>query len=372
MSVADTASWDGSSHIGGTSTATAVHEAGGKRRMSTARDVMTTAVVSVFADTPVREIARLLLGQGISAVPVVDAEGLPLGMVSEGDLMGRNDLERVAGTEWWLQLLAGQEEVHRDWPASAHVLARTARDVMSAPVVAVGEDTSVPEIARLLTAHRIKRVPVVRDGRIVGIVSRANLLAVLLSQEETAMSRHENGVLSRALASLDGQFLHRRRPAEAPEARRPVSRSEEELPLAADFRDLVDEFERHEGEQRNALREAAAAQRRQQVKDLIDRHISDDKWRTLLHLAREAAHRGEKQLMLLRFPSGLCIDGGRAVNVAEPGWNATLRGAAAEMYLRWERDLKPHRFRLTASVLEFPDGLPGDIGLFLIWGDTQE
>jgi hypothetical protein len=72
--------------------------------------------------------------------------------------------------------------------------------------------------------------------------------------------------------------------------------------------------------------------------------------------------------MLLRFPSQLCSDGGRAINVTEPDWPATLRGEAAEIYLRWERHLKPHGFHLTARVLEFPGGMPGDIGLFLSWG----
>ena len=73
--------------------------------------------------------------------------------------------------------------------------------------------------------------------------------------------------------------------------------------------------------------------------------------------------------MLLRFPSQLSSDGGRAINVMEPRWPGTLRGEAAEIYLRWERDLKPHGFHLTARVLDFPGGIPGDIGLFLVWGE---
>src|SRR5208282_1355932 len=114
-----------------------------------ASDVMTDAVVSVRPDTPTSQVARLLLDNGISAMPVVDSDGAPVGMVSEGDLIGRDEA------------------------------ARTARDIMSAPVVTVGEETEVGEIARLLAAHRIKRVPVVRDGRIIGIVSRADLLRAL-------------------------------------------------------------------------------------------------------------------------------------------------------------------------------------------------
>jgi len=89
----------------------------------------------------------------------------------------------------------------------------------------------------------------------------------------------------------------------------------------------------------------------------------------LVQGAREAAEHGEKRLLLLRFPNELCSDGGRAINVSEPNWPSTLRGEAAEVFLRWERDLKPRGFHLSAQVLEFPGGKPGDIGLFLVWGE---
>ncbi len=108
---------------------------------------------------------------------------------------------------------------------------------------------------------------------------------------------------------------------------------------------------------------------RQQVKDLIDHHIADSSWKELLHRAREAAERGEKQILLLRFPNELCSDGGRAINAPLPDWPETLRGEAAEIYRRWEHDLKPQGFHIAARVLEFPRGLPGDIGLFLSWAE---
>ena len=88
-----------------------------------------------------------------------------------------------------------------------------------------------------------------------------------------------------------------------------------------------------------------------------------------MHNARQAAENGQKEFMLLRFPSQLCSDEGRAINAVEPNWASTLRGEAAEIYLRWERDLKPRGFRLSARVLDFPGGIPGDIGLFLAWGE---
>ncbi|HTT81575.1 MAG TPA: hypothetical protein VMF86_18055, partial [Stellaceae bacterium] len=83
----------------------------------------------------------------------------------------------------------------------------------------------------------------------------------------------------------------------------------------------------------------------------------------------EAAEHGERDFMLLRFPSDLCADGGRAINSALPEWPATLRGEAAELYRRWESGLKPRGFHLVARILDFPDGKPGDIGLFLGWGE---
>jgi CBS domain-containing protein len=144
-----------------------------------ARDVMTTRVVSVGAEASTRDIARLLDDNHISAVPVVDQQGRPVGMVSEGDLVGRDQLSRAARREWWLTLLAEGETLSPVFLASLKSLARPAREVMTAPVVAVDEGTDIAEIAHLLIARGIKRVPVLRDGRIVGIVSRADLVGAL-------------------------------------------------------------------------------------------------------------------------------------------------------------------------------------------------
>ena len=146
-----------------------------------ARDVMTTEVLSVAPDTPTQEIARLLLDKGVSAAPVVDTGGVPIGMVSEGDLIGRNDHDREVRRDWWLALLAEGETLSPEFLGHLRESERRARDVMAAPVITVEEETEVSEIARLLTTHRIKRVPVVRDGRVVGIVSRADLLRTLCS-----------------------------------------------------------------------------------------------------------------------------------------------------------------------------------------------
>ena len=151
-----------------------------------ARDIMTSAVISVSPDTPIGEVATMLCTHGISAVPVVDQAGVPIGMLSEGDLIGRNEADREARRDWWLTLLAEGESLNADFLASLRAPERSARDVMTTPVVTVDEKTEVREVARLLTTHRIKRVPVLRDGRIAGIVSRADLVRTL-AEERTAM-----------------------------------------------------------------------------------------------------------------------------------------------------------------------------------------
>ena len=244
---------------------------------------------------------------------------------------------------------------------------RVARDIMSAPIVTVDEETDLSKIAELLVAHRIKRVPVVRDGRIVGIVSRADLVRAFSQERSSPVAAPREGFLAHALNELDEHFTHRRHPvAQAPAG---AHRDPHDIaPSATDFRNLAADHDNRERQHREDTRRAAAVERRRKVADLIDHHISEESWRILVHQAREAAEHGQKEFMLLRFPSQLCSDGGRAINVIEPAWPDTLRGEAQELYRRWERDLKPQGFRLAARVLEFPGGLPGDIALLLVWG----
>jgi CBS domain-containing protein len=332
-----------------------------------ARDVMTAAVVSVGPETPTREIATLLRDHGISAVPVVDAVGAPIGMVSEGDLIGRDEAEREARRDWWLTLLAEGGTLSADFVASLRTPDRQARDVMAAPVITIEEDTEILDIARSLTAYRIKRVPVLRDGRIVGIVSRADLVQALAAEEPRPAAR-DGGVLAEAFAGLDRHFFHRQPTADQPEPPAAPRAADGAGLTASDFRGLMADHEHKKLEHSQELRRTAAEQRRKRVTELIDLHISDENWRSLLHQARQSAQQGEKEFMLLRFPSQLCSDDGRAINVSEAGWSETLRGEAGELYLRWERDLKPLGFPLGARLLDFPGGMPGDIGLFLFWG----
>jgi hypothetical protein len=82
---------------------------------------------------------------------------------------------------------------------------------------------------------------------------------------------------------------------------------------------------------------------------------------------RGAAERGEHELMAVRFPSSYCTDGGRAINNYEAGWPATLTGFARKAYEFWQKELEPHGYKLRAQILDFPGGVPGDVGIFLRW-----
>lgn len=135
-------------------------------------DIMTPKVVSVGPDTEVRDIAQLLLKHRISAVPVVDKDRQLIGIVSEGDLMRRVKDEGDHRDAWWLSLFTGGKDAG-DY-VKAH--GRKAHEVMTANPLSVAENTPLHTIARMLEKHHIKRVPVLREGKLVGIVSRANLL----------------------------------------------------------------------------------------------------------------------------------------------------------------------------------------------------
>jgi CBS domain-containing protein len=136
-----------------------------------AQDVMTTVVATIPADATVQEAARLMLERRISALPVLDSKDRVAGIVSEGDLVRRTELGTATPRSWWLRLIA--EDAARDY-VKTH--GDSVRDVMSSPAISVRRSTSLTQVALLLEKHRIKRVPVLDAGRLVGIVSRADLV----------------------------------------------------------------------------------------------------------------------------------------------------------------------------------------------------
>jgi CBS domain-containing protein len=142
--------------------------------------VMSRPVVTVPADATVWSAADILLGARISAAPVVDPDGRMIGIVSEADLMNRPELGTVPGRSWLQRLLADEAMLARDYTRS---YSHRVTDVMTRDVVAAPETAELGEIASLMQRHGIKRVPIVRDGKVLGIVSRANLLQGLLARE---------------------------------------------------------------------------------------------------------------------------------------------------------------------------------------------
>jgi CBS domain-containing protein len=341
-----------------------------KTSYTKASDVMTSHLVSVRPDTPVKQVAKILLEHGISAAPVIDENDVLVGIVSEGDLILREDAEREARRDWWLALLA--EEGDTLVIAGAENRDRAARDVMSAPVLTIPPDADLSEIAGLLTTYRIKRLPVVRDGHVLGIVSRADLLRVIaLDPPISKHARPGKSLLDAALAALDDRFLHPHRSEPAPPYRSGSDHpaAPHDGPKVSDFQHAVTDFETNEVLQRQQARHAISEQQQRRVVELLDKHVTDGIWQGLLRRARDAAAKGQTEYQLLRFPSQLCSDGGRAINVPDPHWPESLRGEAAEIYVRWYSDLRPGGFRLAARILDFPDGLPGDVELLLIWGE---
>jgi CBS domain-containing protein len=154
-----------------------------------ARDVMVPHVITVQPDLDVKAVANTLVANGISAVPVVAIDGSIVGIISEGDLMRRIVASAVRKRPRWLEIFSSPERLMAEF-AKSH--GRKAADVMTRQVISVDPDTSLQDIAHLLEKHGIKRVPVIENGRLVGIVSRANLVQVLASRGVAFVDRAES------------------------------------------------------------------------------------------------------------------------------------------------------------------------------------
>jgi CBS domain-containing protein len=143
-----------------------------------ARDIMTTDPITVPPDTPIEAVAALMADRGISGLPVVDADGRLVGIVTDGDLMRRLSAKEDKPASFFAALLGATADQAMAY-ARAH--GRRVRDVMSTNLATVTEDATVEEVAHILETKRIRRVPVLRDGRLVGVVSRADLLRAVMA-----------------------------------------------------------------------------------------------------------------------------------------------------------------------------------------------
>ena len=141
-------------------------------------DVMVRDVLTVHPDTDVAEAIKLLAENDVSALPVLDKEGNLVGVLSEADLIHRTEIGTEKHRPWWLEAMTGASTLAEEF-AKSH--GKKVGEVMTDGVVSVTEETPLSEIAALFEHKRIKRVPVVRDGKLVGIVSRSNLIQALAS-----------------------------------------------------------------------------------------------------------------------------------------------------------------------------------------------
>ncbi len=167
-----------------------------------AQDVMVRDVVTVGPNTKVAEAVALLVKHDISALPVVDLDGNLLGMLSEADLLEREELGAEHHHPWWTESLMPASKLAKEF-AKAH--GKKVSEIMSTNVISASLDTPVSDIAALLERHRIKRVPIVSGDRIVGVVSRSNLIQALASSKPVEAKSQADRIIRLELLDRLGQ-----------------------------------------------------------------------------------------------------------------------------------------------------------------------
>lgn len=169
-----------------------------------ARDVMTSPVVSIEPDGSVLEAVRIMLQRHISGLPVIDKEGRLVGIVTEGDFLRRAETGTQRRRPRWLEYLIGPGRLAEEY---THSHGRKVDQIMTADPVIVSEDASLDEIVRTMEKHRIKRLPVVRGEKVVGIVSRANLVHALagFAREVKPTAASDEAIRDHVMAELAGQ-----------------------------------------------------------------------------------------------------------------------------------------------------------------------
>ncbi|MBV9829691.1 MAG: CBS domain-containing protein [Alphaproteobacteria bacterium] len=174
-------------------------------------DVMTRDVITIEPTASVQTLATLLSERGISGVPVVDAEQRLVGIVSEGDLLHRAETQTERRLERrrprWFE--STTSELARDYVKSH---GRTVADVMTRDVITVVEMTDLADVAMLMETKRVKRIPVVRRGQCVGIISRANLVRALVAAKpapSATSSTDDRNIKAKLISELRGrEWVH--------------------------------------------------------------------------------------------------------------------------------------------------------------------
>jgi CBS domain-containing protein len=168
-----------------------------------ARDVMVAPVITVKPSTTMREVAALFLKKRISAAPVIDNQGKLIGIVSEGDLLHRVEAGTERHRSWWLEGFTGNDTLAAEY-VKAH--GRKVSDVMTHKVITASPQTPLHEIATLMEKNAIKRVPILENGQLVGIVSRPNLIqAVATARELLDIPLSDTTIREKILSDLKKQ-----------------------------------------------------------------------------------------------------------------------------------------------------------------------
>lgn len=169
-----------------------------------AADVMTANPITVNPESSVMEAVRIMLQRRFSGLPVVNDRGAVVGIVTEGDLLRRGETGTQRRHPRWIEFLIGPGRLATEY---VHACGKKIDEVMSQPVQTVTEDTPLDEIVNIMERHRIKRLPVLREGKLVGIVSRANLLRALASvaRETKPTSNGDASIRDRLVAELQRQ-----------------------------------------------------------------------------------------------------------------------------------------------------------------------
>jgi CBS domain-containing protein len=321
------------------------------------RDCMTSPVATVGPDDSVRAAAEIMLRLHISGAPVVDRDGRPLGVVSESDFRFSDAATRQKQREAFIKILSGGQDMAAEYLDVLELQSETVQQIMAKPAICVDEAASIVEAADLMSARRIKRLLVLRGGVVVGVVTRSDLLRFFAPQKHVALPVTPEFFETAVQEAEGGKAA-----ATAPVTVAPGEVTAEEL------QNLVAEFERNKSRMHADAGKQAGEARKEQVKLLLKTPYTDHELAHLMAKSREAARRGETSVPALVFPAALCTDGGRAINLPDPDWPATLQGKAADFFLRWDKQLRPLGFKLSARIVSFPDGFPGDAELALFWG----
>jgi len=168
------------------------------------KDVMTRNVISIGADEPVVKAARLMLQNRISGLPVVDKDGELLGIVTEGDFLRRGELGTERRRPKWLEFIVGPGKLAQEY---VHTAGRKVEEIMTPDPETAAETDSLERVVEVMERRHIKRLPVMRDGRMVGIVSRANLMHALasLSREMPESTGGDAAIRDNILAAIARQ-----------------------------------------------------------------------------------------------------------------------------------------------------------------------